>query len=213
MHRRPRHGEEPQEPKRFTERFDRFYTRFAPLYDWLVKATPIWKHWLEHALPYIEGPRVLEASCGTGYLLTRYASRVKASAIDLNPKMVALTKRNLREAHLTADVRQANVEALPYPDATFDTVVNTMAFSGYPNGRAAMAEMSRVLKPGGRIVMIDVGYPADENRLGTLLTDLWRLAGDLIRDMDALFADAGFDHWKEPIGGYGSVQLYVATKS
>jgi len=68
-------------------------------------------------------------------------------------------------------VRQADVEALPYPDESFDTVLNTMAFSGYPNG-----------------------------------------SGDLIRDMDALFREAGLDYWKEPIGGSGSIQLYVATK-
>ena len=209
---RRQYSTEPAEPGEFTRRFDRFYSRFAVVYDSFVKAGPFWKRWLAQALPHIRGRRVLEVSCGTGYLLTQYAGRVQASAVDLNGKMVEVTNENLSKAKLTADVRQADVEALPYPDESFDTVLNTMSFSGYPNGRAALAEMIRVLEPGGRLVLIDVGYPDDENKLGTLLTELWRRSGDLIRDMDALFREAGLDYWKEPIGGSGSIQLYVATK-
>ena len=207
-----RYSTEPADPEEFTRRFDRFYSRFARVYDMLVKRGPIWKSWLAHALPHVRGPRVLEVSCGTGYLLTQYAGRVRASAIDLNARMVEITKKNLRRAGLAADVQQADVEGLPYADETFDTVVNTMSFSGYPNGRAALAEMSRVLKPGGDLVLIDVGYPDDENQMGTLLAELWRRSGDLIRDMDVLLREAGFDYQEEAIGGFGSIRLYVCTK-
>ena len=203
---------EPGDPEEFTRRFDRFYSRFAPVYDALVKLGPVWKSWLAQALPHVRGPRVLEVSCGTGYLLIQYAGRVQASAIDLNAKMVEITHENLRRAELAADVQQANVEALPYADEAFDTVLNTMSFSGYPNGRAALSEMSRVLRSGGHLVLIDVGYPDDVNKVGTLLTELWRRSGDLIRDMDTLLREADFDYRKEEIGGFGSVQLYVATK-
>lgn len=207
-----RYSTEPADPEEFTRRFDRFYSRFARVYDMLVKRGPIWKSWLAHALPHVRGPRVLEVSCGTGYLLTQYAGRVQASAIDLNARMVEITNKNLRRAGLAADVQQADVEGLPYADETFDTVVNTMSFSGYPNGRAALAEMSRVLKPGGDLVLIDVGYPDDENQMGTLLAELWRRSGDLIRDMDVLLREAGFDYQEEAIGGFGSIRLYVCTK-
>ena len=50
-----------------------------------------------------------------------------------------------------ADLRLGTVEALPYPDATFDPVVNTMAFTGYPDGAVASAELARVLTLGGRM--------------------------------------------------------------
>lgn len=203
---------EPADPEDFTRRFDRFYSLFAPAYDALVKLGPVWKSWLAHALPHIRGPRVLEVSCGTGYLLIQYADQVQASAIDLNAKMVEVTTKNLSQAGLSADVQRADVEALPYGDETFDTVINTMSFSGYPDGRAALAEMSRVLRPGGRLVLIDVGYPDDENKVGTLLTELWRWTGDLIRDMDTLLREADFGYRKQSIGGFGSVHLYVATK-
>lgn len=207
-----RYSSEPAESDAFTERFDRFYTRFASIYDALVKVGPFWKRWLAHALPHIRGPRVLEVSCGTGYLLTQFAGQVRANAVDLNARMVEITIKNLRRAGLSADVQQADVEALPYADETFDTVLNTMAFSGYPNGRAALVEMSRVLKPSGHLVLIDVGYPGDENKVGTLLTELWRRSGDLVRDMDTLFREAGLDYREEAIGGFGSIRLYVATK-
>jgi ubiquinone/menaquinone biosynthesis C-methylase UbiE len=207
-----RFSEEPDDPQAFTERFDRFYSRFARAYDWLVKALPLWKRWLNHALPYVEGPRVLEVSCGTGYLLTRYADRVNACALDLNPRMLDVARENLRKAGVRAELTQGDVERLPYPSVSFDTVVNTMAFSGYPDGHAALSEMIRVLKPAGRLVMIDVGYPADGNVVGRSLAEFWRRAGDLIRDMDSLFREAGLEYWTKPIGGFGSVHLYVATK-
>jgi len=207
-----RYSTEPADPEEFTRRFDRFYSRFARVYDMLVKRGPIWKSALAHALPHVRGPRVLEVSCGTGYLLTQYAGQVRASAVDLNARMVEITNKNLRRAGLSADVQQADVEALPYADETFDTVLNTMSFSGYPNGRTALVEMRRVLKPGGNLVLIDVGYPDDENKVGTLLTELWRRSGDLIRDMDTLLREAGFDYRKQAIGGFGSIHLYVATK-
>ena len=58
-----------------------------------------------------------------------------------------------------AQLRRADVENLPYPDGYFDTVVNTMSFSGYPNAQQAMSELHRVLHRRGRLVLIDIGYP------------------------------------------------------
>ena len=71
----PKHAytDEPEDPQLFTERFDRFYSRFAHSYDWLVKTLPVWRNWLNHVIPHVQGERILEASFGTGYLLTQYA--------------------------------------------------------------------------------------------------------------------------------------------
>ena len=207
-----RYSTEPIDKEAYKQRFDRFYARFARLYDALVRMLPFWRRWLSRAVPHIRGPRVLEVSFGTGCLLTRYAGAVEAHGVDLNPRMVAVARRNLRRAGLAADLRRGDVEALPYPDGTFDTVVDTMAFSGYPDGHRALAEMLRVLKPDGRLVLIDVGYPTDGNRPATWLTRLWMLSGDLIRDMDALFAAFDLDVSHEAIGGWGSTRLWVATR-
>lgn len=208
----PRYSIEPRDKRRFTESFDRAYSQFARPYDLAVRMLPIWRRWLRHALPYIDGSRVLEVSFGTGWLLTRYAGRVEASGVDLNSKMVAIARRNLERAGVRAELRQANVESLPFADSRFDTVVNTMSFSGYPDGARAMSELRRVLRPGGRLVLIDVNYPGDGNRLGTALVGIWRRSGDLIRDMSRLLRGFGFQVDEREIGGWGSVHLYVATK-
>ena len=66
---------------------------------------------------------------------------------------------NSKEAHnkmkkinIKAHLTQGNVEALPFPDNTFDTVINTMAFTGYPNEEKAMSELKRVLKKDGSLL-------------------------------------------------------------
>ena len=66
---------EPADGEEFTERFDRSYSRIAAVYDVAVRWLPVWKTWLKKAIPHIQGERVLEASFGTGYLLTQYAGR------------------------------------------------------------------------------------------------------------------------------------------
>ena len=87
-----------------------------------------------------------------------------------------------------------------------------MAFTAYPDGQTALAEMKRVLRPGGQIVMVDISYPSDGNKIGTFLTNVWKAGGDIIRDMPKLFESFGFEYTDLEVGGYGSVHLYVATK-
>ena len=88
-----------------------------------------------------------------------------------------------------------------------------MAFSGYPDGRKALSELARVMRPAGKLVIIDVNYPCDANRLGTALVGLWKRSGDLIRDMPALFAERDLDVIDREIGGFGSVHLYLAKRT
>ena len=203
---------EPRDAKRFREDFDRFYTRFAGAYNLLVKVIPIWKRWLNHALAHIHGECVLEVSFGTGYLLTRYANHFSTFGIDYNKKMVTMADEKLKQLQVPAKLQVAEVEALPYANASFDTLINTMSFTGYPDAHKALSEMSRVLKPGGCLILIDVNYPADNNWIGTLLTNVWKAGGDIIRDMDSLFSAFDFQYNNTEIGGRGSIHLYVATK-
>ena len=89
-----------------------------------------------------------------------------------------------------------------------------MAFTGYPDGKLALSELLRVLRPQGRLVMVDVTYPNDAGNLfGRFLTNVWKACGDIVRDMPELFAEMGITNYTDrQIGGFGSVHLYVVTK-
>jgi ubiquinone/menaquinone biosynthesis C-methylase UbiE len=204
---------EPVDKARYTAQNDKFYTRFARIYDFMVKVSPLWRNWLMYALPYLQGPRILEISFGTGYLLTQYAGSFEVYGIDYNRAMLKTASRNLERNGLQAALQQADVCRLPYANESINTIVNTMAFSGYPDGHRALAEMRRVLKPGGRLVMIDVSYPPNRNWLGMWLARFWRASGDILRDMQALFDAMGMACTQKEIGGLGTVQLYMAEKS
>jgi ubiquinone/menaquinone biosynthesis C-methylase UbiE len=204
---------EPDDKRRFTERYDRLYTRYAWLYDLGARWLPLYGKWLLQALPHVQGPRVLALSFGTGYLLARYAGKYETYGIDYNWRMVQVARRNLQKAGVSALLQRADAQALPYPDGVFDTVVNTMALSAYLDGCRAVAEMARVLRTGGRLVLIDVGFPKDRGWLGTLATRLWIAIGDIVRDVGALLDASGFDYQHSQIGALGSVHLYVAEKA
>jgi ubiquinone/menaquinone biosynthesis C-methylase UbiE len=206
-------GREPADKEAFITEMDQSYSRFARVYDYVAKYLPLWQRWIGHTLPHIQGPRVLEISCGTGWLLCQYAGRFESYAIDYNDKMTRIASDNVKAAGLTAEIQQATIEALPYCDESFDSIVNTMSFTGYPDGAQAMREISRVLRPGGRFVMVDVNYPLEESWLGNRLARMWASFGDILRDMGALFDYFGFRYVAEEVGGFGSVHLYVATKS
>ncbi len=206
------YSSEPLDKVGYTEKFDQSYSRFARLYDLVARWLPLWRNWISQTLPYIQGPDVLEISFGTGYLLTQYAGKYRTCGIDYNWELCRLAQKNLGKTGLHAFIQQADVEHLPYRTASFDTVVNTMAFTGYPDGHNAMTETHRVIKKEGRLVLVDINYPEDKNWLGVRLTRSWEAAGDIIRDMDYLFEYAGFDYTESEIGGYGSVQMYIATK-
>lgn len=207
-----RFSDDPENKTEYTERFDRYYSRFARAYDAFVKLLPIWRNWLRHALPELIGERVLEVSFGTGYLLTQYANRFESFGIDYNRRMATIASGNMKKRGIVASLQVGSVEAIPYQDASFDAIVNTMSFSGYPDGELALSEMRRVLKPGGRLVMIDINFPANGSWPGTLVTKAWQSGGDLVRDMGQLFRTFDFKYTDKEIGGFGSVHLYVATK-
>ena len=203
---------EPDNPRQYTRSMDQAYTWFAGFYDVIVKILPMWRKWIGQALPHIQGQKVLEVSFGTGHLLTQYASQHETFGLDYNRRLIKTTQRNLTRCGLSIPLCQASVDALPYPSNHFDTIVNTMAFTGYPDGRKALGELHRVLKPGGRLVMVDIGFPLSGRKAGMLMARTWAVLGDILRDMGELFSDFDFLYETTEIGGFGSVQLHVATK-
>jgi ubiquinone/menaquinone biosynthesis C-methylase UbiE len=98
---------------------------------------------------------VLEVAVGTGRNLPYYPDGVALTGIDVSPAMLALARRRADELEREVRLREADAQALPFPDTSFDTVVCTLGLCGFPDDRAAIAEMHRVLRPGGRLLLLD----------------------------------------------------------
>ncbi|WP_369961915.1 class I SAM-dependent methyltransferase [Leifsonia sp. EB34] len=99
--------------------------------------------------------RVLEVAVGTGRSLPYYPAGVELTGIDLSPEMLAIARARAAEQGIEADLRQGDAEALPFGEAAFDTVVCALALCSIPRPGVAIAEMARVVVPGGSVVLVD----------------------------------------------------------
>ena len=81
--------------------------------------------------------------------------------------MLKIARRRASELELEVDLREADAQALPFPDASFDTVVCTLSLCNIPDDRKAVAEMKRVLRPGGWLLLLD--HVRSSSRLGRAL--------------------------------------------
>ena len=197
----------------YTDKMNKEYNWMVKVYDAFIIVFPLWKKWIKKVIPHIKGKKILEVSFGSGYLMTQYASyEYEIWGIDYNEKMLKLTSSKMKKMNIKAELTQGNVEKLPYHDNTFETVINTMAFTGYPDGKKAMSELKRVLKKDGKLLLVDFNYPKNRNRLGCFMAILWEKFGDIIKDINALLKQFNFDYDDISVGGFGSVHLFVARK-
>lgn len=100
-----------------------------------------------------KGQRVLDVGCGAGTDLVRFArGGALVTGVDISPSAIALARRNFDLQGLTADLREADGEHLPFPDGIFDLVFAHGVVQYTTNGRALVQECRRVLKPGGSAI-------------------------------------------------------------
>jgi len=197
----------------YTEKMNKEYNWMAKGYDTFLTIFPLWKKWIKKVIPHIKGDKILEVSFGSGFLMTQYASnKHEIYGIDYNEKMLEITENKIKKLNITANLSQGTVEKLPFPDDTFDTVINTMAFTGYPDGDKAMIELKRVLKRGGKLLLVDFDYPKNRNRFGYMIVKLWEKFGDVIKDINLLLTKYDFEYEDISVGGFSSVHLFIATK-
>src|SRR6266540_503301 len=95
---------------------------------------------------------VLEVAVGTGLNLGLYPDGARLTGVDLSPAMLQRARDRARRLGRTVDLREGDAHALAFPDASFDTVVCTFSLCGIPDQRQAIAEMRRVLRPGGLLL-------------------------------------------------------------
>ena len=98
---------------------------------------------------------MLEVAIGTGLNLVAYPPDVTLTGLDLSEDMLSIARIRAAELGRAATLRQGDAHALPFEDASFDTVVCTLGLCAIPDIDSAVGQMVRVLRPGGRLLLVD----------------------------------------------------------
>ena len=117
--------------------------------------------------------RILEVAPGPGYLsieLAKYG-QYRITGLDISKTFVEIATENAGRASLKIDFQQGNASAMPFRKDIFDFIVCRAAFKNFSQPAAAMNEMYRVLRPGGRALIIDLHKDASMNDIDTYIED------------------------------------------
>jgi ubiquinone/menaquinone biosynthesis C-methylase UbiE len=159
---------------------------------------------------------VLEIGIGTGRNLGYYPAGTRLVGIELSEAMLAIARDRAEQSHVDADIRLGDAQQLDLADQSFDTVVSTLTLCSIPDDRRAVQEAFRVLRPGGRIVLMEhVRSPLLPVRLVQRVLD-WitvRLEGDhQLREPVTQLRAAGFELEYSQRLKWGIVQRIVGHK-
>lgn len=142
--------------------------------------------------------RVLEIGIGSGLNLPFYAAQAEQIiGLDPSPALLERTRRKARRLQPGIQLLTGSAEHIPLADRSIDTIVTTWTACSIPDIATALADMRRVLRPGGRMLFVEHGR-APEARVAhwqDRLTPLWRRVSGgchLNRKIDGLMRDAGF---------------------
>lgn len=139
-----------------TERQRRVWDTSAPGYDRQMSFFE--KIWFKDGREWVcsrATGRVLEVAMGTGRNLPFYPAEVELTGIDLSPRMLDIARERLAELGRDAVLVEGDAEDLPFASDTFDTVVCALGLCSIPDNARAVGEMARVLRPGGRLLLLD----------------------------------------------------------
>jgi len=182
------------------------------LYDLSMLMLPGIRRWRGELVAQARG-RVLEVGCGTGLMLPLYPPGVDLAGIE--PQRAALDRACAR-AH-GARLLQGTVESLPFASHSFDAVVSGLVFCSVPEATRGLAEVYRVLKPDGRLLMLE--HVHARSRSGRWILDRIQPGWTLItggchpnRDTERAVERAGFTIERAHYRARGLLRRFVARK-
>ena len=120
-----------------------------------------WKRRLVRMAGPLQCRRVLDLACGTGDIaVLAAAAGADVTALDITPRMIALARVKARARGARARFLVGDMTALPLPDACVDVVTTGYGLRNVPDLDAALGEIHRVLRPGGRLLSLDFNRPS-----------------------------------------------------
>jgi ubiquinone/menaquinone biosynthesis C-methylase UbiE len=200
-----------------TDRVRAIFDELAPTYDHVMD-------WADRIL--FQGGRewlatqasgeVLEVGVGTGRTIPLFPRGIRLTGFDISPRMLDRAKQRAATLGFDVDLRVGDAQALGFPDDSFDTVLFALALCSIPDDRRAIAEATRVLRPGGHVALLEhVRSPTSSVRAVQRLLDpltvrfqgdhLLREPADLLKAEGLVVEDLRRSRW-------GSVERVVARK-
>ena len=154
---------------------------FAALYDRVLRATEDagLREMRRELLSQASG-RTIDVGSGTGANLDLYPPGIDLTMAEPDPHMARQLRRKLAESDRSVALVEAGAESLPFGDSSFDTAVFTLVLCTVPDPAAALAEVARILKPGGRMLFLEHVRAPDPKlaRWQDRLEKPWRFVGD-----------------------------------
>ncbi len=132
------------------------YQRISGVYDLMETAAEVqFRPWRERLWALAEGPRILDLGVGTGKNMPYYPEGAQVTGVDLTPGMLAQAQKRAERMDLSVDLQLGDAQALEFDDDSFDTAVATFVFCSVPDPILGFKEMGRVVKPDGKILLLD----------------------------------------------------------
>ncbi len=196
----------------------RTYAFWSPFYDRLIGLAPFrtGRAKAHQRLALKAGERVLLVGVGTGIDLPLLPVGVEAVGVDLSPLMLARARNRLPIKGRQIELLEADAQAMPLADSTFDAALLSLVLSVVPDGATCLAETLRLLKPDSRAVVFDKFLPQGKRptfgrRVLNLLTNLF--GTDINRAFEPMVETSGAEIiTDEPAALGGAYRVIVLRK-
>jgi ubiquinone/menaquinone biosynthesis C-methylase UbiE len=132
------------------------YNRIAPIYDLMeVFAERRFVPWREKLWSLIPAGRVLEVGVGTGKNFPYHPAKAEVTGVDLSDRMLNRAHEKAQKLGQPIELREMDAQQLDFPENSFEAATATFVFCSVPDPVVGLSELARVVKPGGRIVLLE----------------------------------------------------------